>query len=352
MVGNWGHVRFRCTAYTLAIQTASLFIGGHDLLIWPISVIHDHSRALFGSNKIRDLSKRLNFAPVMRNFVGMFLLYICTVLALRPERLGLHNLSQAMMVMGISEPQEEQKFVKMLGEPLEWSHWKTWTNWTVWTFGGTTVPAMWKKRWLHLWFHAFVLGWHAGNRLTELSCAEQAPKRRPIVPFRNWHRQGKPMVDMSAGKCSGAGVSTQNLLFDLDGGWRMICHKKTGLEHVGTLTEFLVEPFAHLGITLKISKKVMPKHHQCHVVCWPMTRRKRGRRRIPSSWRNVVMHFRTKRSASSRPYMAIASGARGYADQAKSEAHWHGIVRSTFHVAVGCSVLKERIRPIDSPRNG
>jgi len=81
------------------------------------------------------------------------------------------------------------------------------------------------------------------------------------------------------------------------------------------------EPSAHLGITLKISKKVMPKHHQCHVVCWPMTRRKRGRRRIPSSRRNVVMHFRTKRSASSRPYMAIASGARGYADQAKSEAH-------------------------------
>ena len=134
MVGNWGHVRFRCTAYTLAIQTASLFIRGHDLLIWPISVIHDHSRALFGSNKIRDLSKRLNFAPVMRNFVGMFLLYICTVLALRPERLGLHNLSQAMMVMGISEPQEEQKSVKMLGEPLEWSHWKTWKNCTVWTF--------------------------------------------------------------------------------------------------------------------------------------------------------------------------------------------------------------------------
>ena len=70
----------------------------------------------------------------MRNFVGMFLLYICTVLALRPERLGLHNLSQAVMVMGISEPQEEQKSVKMLGEPLEWSHWKTWKNWTVWTF--------------------------------------------------------------------------------------------------------------------------------------------------------------------------------------------------------------------------
>ena len=70
----------------------------------------------------------------MRNFVGMFLLYICTVLALRPERLGLQNLSQAMMVMGISEPQEEQKSVKMLGEPLEWSHWKTCKNWTVWTF--------------------------------------------------------------------------------------------------------------------------------------------------------------------------------------------------------------------------
>ena len=85
-------------------------------------LIAAHSRALFGSKKIRDLSKRLNFAPVMRNFVGMFLLYICTVLALRPERLGLHNLSQAMMVMGIAEPQEEQKSVKMLGEPVEWSH--------------------------------------------------------------------------------------------------------------------------------------------------------------------------------------------------------------------------------------
>ena len=87
------------------------------------------------------------------------------------------------------------------------------------------------------------------------------------------------------------------------------------------------EPSAHPGIYWKISKKVMPKHHQCHVVCWSMTRRKRGRRRIPSSWRKVVMHFRTKRSASSRPYMAIASGARGYADQAKSEAHWHGTAR-------------------------
>ena len=95
--------------------------------------------------------------------------------------------------------------------------------------------------------------------------------------------------------------------------------------------ESFVEPSALLGITLKISKKVMPKHHQCHVVCWPMTRRKRGRRRIPASWRNVVMHFRTKPSASTRPYMAIASGARGFVDQTKSEAHWHGIVRSMFH---------------------
>ena len=58
----------------------------------------------------------------------------------------------------------------------------------------------------------------------------------------------------------------------------MICHKKTGLEHVGTLTEFLVEPFAPLGITLKISKKVMPKHHQCHVVCWPMTKKERKKK--------------------------------------------------------------------------
>ena len=165
-------------------------------------LIAAHSRALFGSKKIRDLSKRLNFAPVMRNFVGMFLLYICTVLALRPERLGLQNLSQAMMVMGISEPQEEQKSGKMLGEPLEWSHWKTWKNWTVWTFLWYHRTSHVKKWWWHLWFHAFVLGWHAGNRLTELSCAEQAPKRRPTVPFRNWHRQGKPMVDMSAGKCS------------------------------------------------------------------------------------------------------------------------------------------------------
>ena len=134
--------------------------------------------------------------------------------------------------------------------------------------------------------------------------------------------------------------------------WRHVTTLVTKLDVPSAGPGESTEPSAHLGITLKISKKVMPKHHQCHVVCWPMTRRKRGRRRIPSSWRNVVMHFRTKRSASSRPYMAIASGARGYADQAKSEAHWHGIVRSTFHVAVGCSVLKQRIRPIDSPRSG
>ena len=72
---------------------------------------------------------------------------------------------------------------------------------------------------------------------------------------------------------------TSFLIWTEVGGW--YATKKTRLEHVGALIGFLVEPFSHLGITLKISKKVMPKHHQCHVVCWPMTRRKRGRRRIP-----------------------------------------------------------------------
>ena len=60
----------------------------------------------------------------------------------------------------------------------------------------------------------------------------------------------------------------------------MICQKKI---RDGTFMESFVEPSALLGIALKISKKVMPKHHQCHVVCWLMTRRKRGRRRIPAS---------------------------------------------------------------------
>ena len=49
MVDNWGNVRSRSIAFTLAMQTASLCGGDHDDFIWLISVIHGHSRAHFGS---------------------------------------------------------------------------------------------------------------------------------------------------------------------------------------------------------------------------------------------------------------------------------------------------------------
>ena len=81
-------------------------------------LIAAHSRALFGSKKIRNLSKRARHAQLRGHVLALHL--HCACLASRafwasesfPGRDGHGDIST----------QEEQKSVKMLGEPLEWSH--------------------------------------------------------------------------------------------------------------------------------------------------------------------------------------------------------------------------------------